>query len=51
MNTLSLRRRWLIARPWIQDCLLGACFIVGPIAFMYLLGYLGDLCIRSGWCA
>lgn len=51
MNAVYLRRRWLLARPWIKDGVIGLCFVGGPIAFMYALGHLADFCSRLGWCA
>lgn len=31
MNAVTLRRRWLIARPWIEDVLIALCFIAATV--------------------
>lgn len=51
MNVLSLRRRWLVARPWLKDIMIGLSFIAGSVGAMWMLGHLADLCTNSGWCA
>jgi hypothetical protein len=51
MNAVSIRRRWLIARPWLQDSLAAILMIATAIAILVLMGECADLCTAWGWCA
>lgn len=49
MNSLTLRRKWLVARPWLKDgAMLLAFLAMGPAA-LWALGETVDFLTRHGW--
>lgn len=51
MPALTMRRRWLIAKPWVRDFAIAIGFIIAVMVTMWGLGQLADVCMAMGWCA
>jgi hypothetical protein len=51
MNALALRRRWLLARPWVMDGLTGLALIGFMVAAFWALGQFASVCQAAGYCA
>lgn len=49
MNTLTMRRRWLTARPWLKDFAILLGFAVSGGIILWGLGELADVASLHGW--
>ncbi len=50
MNALALRRRWLVARPWIKDGLAGIALVGFMIASFFVMDAAAAFCQAMGYC-
>lgn len=50
MNAIALKRRWLIARPWIKDGLAGVLLVAFMVAAFRLMDVTAALCQAWGYC-
>ena len=51
MNIIAMRRRWLIARPWIKDGLTAICLIIFVVASFFLMDMAAAICTALEYCA
>lgn len=51
MNALAIRRRWMIARPWIKDGLAGLLLVAFMVAAFRLMDVAAAICQALEFCS